>query len=196
MQGNLTEEQKIKAKKIWSPSNYEKISQHTDKISPDWLMTMAERFALIGLLDVLKPKEVLELGVRFGGATEHLSRFSKQVTSVDLDAQVLDVAKRYNNVVALCMNTGKALDGFIASGKRFDLCIVDADHSYHGAKSDLEKAIKVADVIICHDSMNPECSRGYQDALNQCKGEYIYSKMDAVLNEGIWGGFLLVLTRR
>ncbi len=157
-------------------------------------MLQNERFYIMGLLHTLKPKRTLELGCRFGGCLEYLASFSDHVVTVDLDSQVICIGNKYNNVTPLCMDTKRALDGFIASGKRFDLCIVDADHSYAGAKADLERAMKIADVIVCHDTQDRDCRSGYEAAINGNPELIRYANLDACPNFGVWGGLALIIT--
>ena len=66
----------------------------------DWLMSCREKLALIGLLNCLKPKRILELGYHRGGATKWLSQFSERVITVDVNEFVEDAPNLFHNVEA------------------------------------------------------------------------------------------------
>jgi hypothetical protein len=116
------------------------------------------------------------------------------VTTVDIDAKVLEAAGRFANVTPLHMTTGEAAAGFIGRGERFDLTIIDADHSSKGAREDLENALKFSEVIVMHDVSNPECRAGYEEAL---KGKNVFAQLDMldgrIQADGLWGGLGIVV---
>jgi hypothetical protein len=160
-----------------------------------WLMTPVERLVIVGLLERLRPKRTLELGHRFGGCTEWLCKYSGDVYSVDLDAAVIDSCKRWPNAHAVHGDTQAALKEFRDRGMRFDFVVVDADHSRTSARDDLLGAAAIGDVLVLHDSFNPECRAGYLEALNQLN---VYSDLDLadghVQSDGLWGGLGIVVT--
>ncbi len=47
--------------------------------SQSWMMAPNERLAIIGIINIIKPISVLELGYASGGCTEYLSKYSKNV---------------------------------------------------------------------------------------------------------------------
>lgn len=159
--------------------------------SPNWLMTSAERCAIIGLISRLEPTHTLEIGYRFGGCTGFLAEFSKQVSSVDLDANVLNAGNHWTNAKGYHENSVDFLKRAIEEGRRFDFAVIDGDHSTHGAAQDVKLAIQCCDVIVLHDSMNPECRQGYLNGLKDFGGYY---NLDFVLNSGIWGGLGIIIT--
>ncbi len=63
-----------------------------------WMMAPKERLAILGLLSVLKPQIVLELGFAEGGCTEYLSKYSKIVYTVDINKKVLLAPKSMKNL--------------------------------------------------------------------------------------------------
>jgi hypothetical protein len=159
-----------------------------------WEMTPSERLAVVGLLQLLRPKSALELGHRHGGCTTWLSHFSQEVISVDFDPHVLVSCQRFPNVVPWHTTTAEALTRLQREGRHFDLGFIDADHSAHGARDDLLGMLPLADVILMHDTTNPECRSGYMEAL---KGTACYANLDLVeghlQNDGLWGGLGIVL---
>lgn len=162
----------------------------------DWHMLPSERFALIGLLQILKPKRTLEIGHFLGGCTKYLSHYSEEVFTVDINSRVIESSKRFKNVKAFYMDSALAMREFHRRGINFDLAIIDGDHSEAGAAADVTAAMKIADVIIMHDAANPECRRGYKKALDQTE---VYFDLDFVdgkyLVNGAWGGFGLILPK-
>jgi len=153
-------------------------------------MTPAERCAIIGLLTELKPDKTLEVGYRFGGCTAHLTNWSGEVHSVDVDPAVLKAAERWPNVIPHHCDSKNAMKLFREKGESFDFAVIDGDHSRRGAAADLVLAIPICKVIIVHDTMNPTCRQGYMDALVDFKGFY---NLNFVLNSGIWGGLGIVV---
>ena len=49
-----------------------------------WMMTSNERFTILGIINILKPKSILELGSAKGGCTAFLSKSTKDVYAVML----------------------------------------------------------------------------------------------------------------
>ena len=160
-----------------------------------WMMAPSERLALIGLLAVLRPTNSLEFGCAEGGLTSWLSEYSEHVVSVDIDAKVLEVPMRFSNVEALCMTTAEAGTKLRDEGRRFDLAVIDADHSYEGMRCDLENTLDFCDIILMHDTHHPPCRQAVCDVLADrnvfCDLDLIPGGMQA---DGLWGGLGLVLT--
>src|SRR5262249_38524470 len=64
-----------------------------------WEMSPAEQTALLFLLQQLRPKVAIEIGTRFGGSLQALSRFCDKVYSLDIDPNVPKRLKgRFTNV--------------------------------------------------------------------------------------------------
>jgi hypothetical protein len=161
-----------------------------------WAMTPAERLVVVGLLELLRPATALELGHLAGGCTAWLSRYCQEVFTCDIDRRVVASSKRFANVQALHMTSAKALALLKRQGRHLDLIVIDADHSFEGACRDLRGALPLADVILLHDSSNPTCRSGYQEAL---KDHDVYADLDLVEGhvqpDGLWGGLGVVLTQ-
>jgi protein-L-isoaspartate O-methyltransferase len=57
-------------------------------LSPDnWQMTPGERSALIGLLERLQPRTILEFGTGFGGSTAVFDHYADAVVTVDRESR-------------------------------------------------------------------------------------------------------------
>ena len=126
-----------------------------------WQLSPSERLIIIGLLELLRPASVLEIGHRFGGCTEWLNKYAQEVYTVDIDPSVVDSSLRFPNVKPFHMSSTQALQMFAEEGRRFDMCIIDGDHSAEGACRDVAAALKLANIILLHDTSNPICRSGY-----------------------------------
>ena len=162
-------------------------------LNPDWLMSTREKLGLIGLLHCLKPKKVLELGYHRGGATKWLSEFSEQVITVDVNEFVADAPNLFNNVEAWNCPTLEAASRIKSENLYFDLAIIDADHSRKAVSADINGIIDHSDIILMHDSFNPDCRKGMVDALkNQKSHAYYLDFIPSVSKkDGLWGGLAI-----
>ena len=159
----------------------------------DWLMSTREKLALIGLLHCLKPKKVLELGYHRGGATKWLSELSEQVISVDVNEFVSNAPNLFHNVEAWNCPTLEAASRVKRENLFFDLAIIDADHSRKAVSADINAIIEHSDIILMHDSFNPDCRKGMLDALqNQKSHAYYLDFIPSVSKkDGLWGGLAI-----
>ena len=161
--------------------------------NPDWLMSAREKLGLIGLLHCLKPKKVLELGYHRGGATKWLSQFSERVITVDVNEFVEDAPNLFHNVEAWNCPTLEAASRIKKENLFFDLAIIDADHSRLAVSADINAIINHSDIILMHDSFNPDCRKGMVDALkNQKTHAYYLDFIPSISkNDGLWGGLAI-----
>lgn len=164
--------------------------------STNWMMSPNEMLVVIGILELLKPPSVLEIGHAQGGCTKWISHFAEEVITVDKDPYVIESSKRFFNVTPMNVLSQNAFRTFNEIGKKFPLCILDGDHSADGACQDLKAAIKISDIIILHDTSNPQCRAGYYDAV---RDKDLYYDLDLVeghiQDDGLWGGLGIVLTK-
>jgi hypothetical protein len=161
--------------------------------NPNWLMSYREKLAIIGLLQCLKPKKVIEFGYHRGGATKWLSQFAEKLISVDVNEFVSEASKKYSNVEPWKCTTEEAIKKIKVENLSFDLAIIDADHSKKAVANDVSGIIPHAEVILMHDSFNPACRRGMLDALKSQNSHAFYLDfMPSILKEdGLWGGFAI-----
>jgi protein-L-isoaspartate O-methyltransferase len=61
----------------------------TDRLNY-WMMSPSEQMAMIFLLEHLRPKVAIEIGTRFGGSLQVISRYCERVYSLDIDPEVRD----------------------------------------------------------------------------------------------------------
>lgn len=156
----------------------------------DWLMSTREKLGLIGLLELLKPKTVLEFGYHRGGATKWLSRYSGSLITVDVNEFVGQAENDFQNVRAWNCTTQEALKRIKNDSLHFDLAIVDADHSRVAVASDIRGLLDHANLILMHDSCNPDCRKGMKDALkDQTSHAYYLDFITSIYkHDGLWGG--------
>ena len=161
--------------------------------NPDWLMSTREKLGLIGLLHCLKPKKVLELGYHRGGATKWLSEFSEQLITVDVNEFVADAPNLFHNVEAWNCPTLEAASRIKKEKLFFDLAIIDADHSRKAVSADINGIIEHSDIILMHDSFNPDCRKGMVDALKKQDSHAYYLDFipSVSKNDGLWGGLAI-----
>jgi hypothetical protein len=126
-----------------------------------------------------------------GGATKWLSKYSEQVITVDVNEFVRRACKDYSNVEAWNCSTSEAATKIQQQNLKFDLAVVDADHSRKAVKADIEGLLDCTEVILMHDSFNPDCRRGMLDALeHQSSHAYNLDFVSSNLkHDGLWGGF-------
>jgi hypothetical protein len=135
----------------------------------------------------------LELGYHRGGVTKWLSQFSEQVITVDVNEFVSNAPNLFHNVEAWNCPTLKATSRIKKENLFFDLAIIDADHSRQAVYADINGIINHSNIILMHDSFNPECRRGMIDALkNQKSHAYYLDFIPSVSkNDGLWGGLAI-----
>lgn len=156
----------------------------------DHLMSSREKLGLIGLLYCLKPEKIIEFGFHRGGTTHWLAQFANEIVTVDVNEFVANASEKYPNVEAWNCSTDQALKKIREKKLTFDLAIVDADHSREAVCKDISGLVKHADVILMHDSFNPQCRKGMQDALQNQKSHAFYLDFipSVLKHDGLWGG--------
>jgi len=159
----------------------------------DWLMSAREKLGLIGLLFCLKPKKTLELGYHRGGATKWLAEFSEKVITVDVNEFVSDAPNQFHNVEAWNCPTLEAASRIKKEKLFFDLAIIDADHSRKAVSADINGIIEHSDIILMHDSFNPDCRKGMVDSLKKHDSHAYYLDFipSVSKNDGLWGGLAI-----
>lgn len=105
---------------------------------------------------LVRPKSILEVGVRFGySARAFLSAGDSNIyVGLDIDEpswgpysgvprewaqEQLRVAFPAVNIVTYKTNTQTDADAFVFGGTKFELVHIDADHSYQGALNDMQR---------------------------------------------------------
>lgn len=147
---------------IQLPTSSVEISARFDH--DQWQMTDAERSALAALLSELRPECAIELGTYKAGSLGIISKFSKQVYTLDIDPSCPDAyAERFPNAKFIVGKSNETLPPLIEKIQRSDVplsfVLIDADHSEAGVRGDIENVIRYKPIrplyIIMHDSFNP-----------------------------------------
>jgi hypothetical protein len=138
-----------------------------------WMMSPSEQMAMIYLLEHLRPRVAIEIGTRFGGSLQVLSRYCDRVYSLDIDSEIPGrLAGRYPNVEYLIGPSDQTLPPLIErlqeERAEVGFVLVDGDHSAEGVRKDINNVLKLKPIvpmyIVMHDSFNPECRRGLRES--------------------------------
>ena len=90
----------------------EQLNEFQQKIGiadENWLMSAREKLGLIGLLNCINPKTVIEFGYHRGGATKWLSKFANKVITVDVNEFVSEASINHPNVEPWNCTTNEAI---------------------------------------------------------------------------------------
>ena len=182
----------------------------------EWEMSVAERFALIGLLSQLKPETAIEIGTHQGGSLQVLDAYCERVHSIDIDPGVRTrLSSRFPRVR---FHSGpsrtlipEVLDGIAADGGRLGFVLVDGDHTAMGVRSDIEALLARRPIVplhlLLHDSFNPDCRAGMIRAdwtacpyvhsveLDFVPGMFHEAAQGGAFAGSMWGGFALAVLR-
>jgi predicted O-methyltransferase YrrM len=134
-------------------------------ISPVWWMEHADKAAIIALMNLIKPRIVIEIGSLFGGSTCYFAEHAVSVYCLDIDPAVATRCSDLKNVEVIIGSSKDELPKLIGRlPDGFDLVLVDGDHSAEGVKADLDSLLaerpRHKAWIVMHDSFNPEVRRG------------------------------------
>jgi hypothetical protein len=174
-----------------------------------WMMSPSEQMGMIYLLEHMRPKVVIEIGTRFGGSLQVLSRYCERVYSLDIDPDVpRRLEGKYPNVEYLIGPSDHTLPPLIhrlqSQKAELGFVLVDGDHSLEGVRKDINNLLKFKPVvplyIVMHDSFNSECRLGLRAAKwEECS--YVHAvELDFVAGSvnpsptfqgQLWGGLAL-----
>jgi hypothetical protein len=179
-------------------------------ISNYWAMSPSEQAAFIYLLEHLRPRVAIEIGTRFGGSLQVISKYASKVYSLDVDPTVEQrLSGKFNNVEFIIGSSTVTLPPLIQKLKdedaRLEFVLVDGDHSASGVEADINNILAFMPVnaplyVIMHDSFNPECRKGLSDAKWKENPHVRAVELDfvpGVVNPSpdyrgqLWGGFAL-----
>ena len=175
-------------------------------------MSFGERAALEGVLAQVRPELALELGTAEGGSLRRIAAHSPEVHSIDLDHGTLRSRETLPGHVTL--HTGSTADllpsllrSFEATERNLDFALIDGDHSFDGARGDIEAVLRSPvtrrTVILIHDSMNAEVRAAIESVGLDRYEKVVYHELDFVPGyiyargaapNSVWGGLALVLT--
>tara|TARA_B100001093_G_scaffold13516_1_gene12487 strand:- start:4199 stop:4981 length:783 start_codon:yes stop_codon:yes gene_type:complete len=177
--------------------------------SLQWQMSRAEKYCLIEILSKIKPDVSLEIGTYMGGSLQVLSKFSKNVYTIDISKEPERyLKKKFNNVEFIIGKSYKSIastiNKILKNGRKLEFILIDGDHSKEAVRLDLIEILKFDFknplTIIMHDSFNPNCRRGIKSVDFKKFGNVSYVELDYItgsfspnLNyKEMWGGFCLI----
>ncbi len=177
-----------------------------------WEMTSAEKNALYNILNDLRPSVSIEIGTRFGGSLQVISRFSETVYSFDIDESVKKLKSKFKNVEFIIGDSMKEIPVFLSEFKKTDknieFILIDGDHSQTGIKTDIDNILKIIpkkDIyVMMHDSFNPYCRQGIINAkwhecpyVHDVQIDFIHGIFSPTVETDrcMWGGFALALLK-
>lgn len=174
----------------------------------EWMMTQAERCALIWLLEKIRPEVSIEIGTAGGGSLSVIAQFSKEVFSIDRNPNCAErFSQKFKNVKFL---TGKSevllpslLEEQCKIGKGPSFVLIDGAHEREAVRQDIRNILKVQPTqpmwVIMHDSYNPGCRQGIIEG-NWASCPYVhYVELDFipgrfnVETKKMWCGFAIAL---
>ena len=118
---------------------------------------------LTGIVAMLKPKTILEIGTSTGLGAVVLANAAKQWRK-DCNVYTIDVSQKSgkNNlrlvpgiadyITFYEENTNSILPKWIKENRRFDLCFLDGDHSYRQANRDWNNLQYLTNTWVLHDT--------------------------------------------
>ena len=190
------------------PASFQKIYEAPALMSPQ------ERVLLYGLTFALAPQRYLEIGTCRGGSAVIVSAAMddlNQGRAFGLDPEpavapdtLAGICHRFTLVAGHSPRDIKGLAD--QAGGKFELLLVDGDHSYEATLADLRGVMPVASpdaVILIHDAYNAQVSRAVDDFVASLDGGVVDGGMLATsCNEMTeangalkWGGLRLLRLR-
>jgi hypothetical protein len=172
------------------------------EMPPVWQMSHADRAALLMVLQLTKPKVVVEIGTRYGGSTLTAAEYADKVYTIDVDPKAAARCSFKDNIEVVIGDSKQELPKLLKRIDGFDLAIVDGDHSRHGVLTDANVLVSARPDrqcwVLMHDSFNPECRAGIL-AVDWRKPWVWQVEIDFTVGElnaggrprGMWGGFAL-----
>ena len=105
-----------------------------------WSMSLAEKTALILLLQDIKPRVSIEIGTFKGGSLQALSKFSEKVYALDINPNRRDPrCAHFENVEFIIGESKEMLPKLVKSindsDEIIEFVLIDGDQSYHPSRS-------------------------------------------------------------
>jgi hypothetical protein len=176
-------------------------------LNPMWLMDHNERAGMYMVLQLSRPRVIIEIGARFAGTTALFSQLAEHVYVVDIDPGVRDRCEPLSNVTVMIGNSSDIIPGLIdrlnAQHGGWDFALVDGDHTTTGVRNDLNALIARRPLrrayVTMHDSFNPECRKGILQVewdhpwVHQVEVDFTIGNLmpQPHVFGGMWGGIAL-----
>ncbi len=178
-----------------------------------WKMTVAERFAFVGLLNTIRPSCAIEVGSAEGGSLQVLSSVARKVYSLDVDPTTPARLGQFPNVEFRIGDSSSTLPQLLgelkAAGTPWPFVLIDGDHRADGVRRDINAVLGVPPLtrtyVLMHDTFNPECRSGIRSAgwdacrfvheveLDFVQGWYHMPNDGTQLTDQMWAGFALAV---
>jgi hypothetical protein len=136
-----------------------------------WQMRYGERFALEGVVSVVRPELAIEVGTAGGGSLRRIAAHSREVHAFDRAPVVAEVVAAIPNASAQIGDSRETLPAALAdferAGRNVDFALVDGDHTSEGVRHDLQALLESAacrrTVVLVHDTANEDVRRGIEE---------------------------------
>ena len=179
----------------------------------EWQMEIGEQLALSAFMPTLRPECVVEIGSKYGGSLQVLSRFAKRVFSLDIDPTCRErLASKYPNAEFITGPSQETLPPLLAKlqqeGTRLSLMLIDGDHTAKGVQGDVYALRDYRPActlyVVMHDCFNPDVRHGIRTA-RWAENPYVHAVeldfLPGVLHykdfcyRQMWGGFALAVLK-
>jgi predicted O-methyltransferase YrrM len=170
----------------------------------------AELLEMANVIAAMKPKVVLEIGTALGGTLLLMCRLSDPnatIVSLDLQEQTFTYQNYKVPIFKSFPRNGQRLHLVVGDshteetksrvarllrGQSLDVLFIDADHSYHGVRSDFEMYspfVRKGGIVIFHDIVehSTETPSEVDRFWNEIKGRYAHREIVENLTQG-WAG--------
>jgi len=139
--------------------------------------TIEDYIFIYGLITLLKPKTIVEIGTNTGASAIVMGLALKE-NNIDGTIYTFDISEVYRKI-ALKQIMKMELEGYIKSllgnsdkvkeiSLEYDFAFIDGDHTYEGVKKDFENLKDISDYILFHDTQNCD---GVKRFINELRGE-------------------------
>jgi hypothetical protein len=176
-------------------------------------MTTAERFALIGVLDVVRPSCAIEIGTADGGSLQVIAAAAGKVYALDSDPTLPQRVSQFHNVEFRIGYSHETFPRLLAelheTRTPYPFVLIDGDHRADGVRRDIAPLLRTPPptrtYVLMHDSFHPECRLGIKTAgweacpfvheveLDFVPGWYHGADDKAGLAHQMWAGFGLAV---
>ena len=172
-------------------NEFKVISNINDQL---WQMSLSERLFVVSIVAFMRPARLLELGVWMGMGSQYFKKYCGELYRIDvMKVDPVDDDKFYN------MRSDDSFKKILKDGLRFDMAIIDADHSEEQAERDMDNALQCCDMILMHDTFNEPCRKGYVKGLYKNQDKVSHVDFDVIhgreINGEKWGGIGMVVLK-